>query len=41
MVMAAAVEREENTSQAELVELLLKNGPAEIMEFVIGKKQDT
>ena len=40
MVMAAAVEREETTTQAELVDLLIKTGSSEITEFILEKKQD-
>ena len=39
MIMAAAVEREENTTLAELVELLLKTGPSEIMEFILQESR--
>jgi PTS system mannose-specific IIA component len=38
MVMAAAMERTENSTQEELVEVLLKTGPGEIMEFKMDKK---
>jgi PTS system mannose-specific IIA component len=38
MVMAAAMERTETSTQDELVEGLLKTGPGEIMEFKMEKK---
>jgi mannose/fructose/sorbose-specific phosphotransferase system IIA component len=38
MVMAAAMERTETSTQAELVEGLLKTGSGEIMEFKMEKK---
>jgi mannose/fructose/sorbose-specific phosphotransferase system IIA component len=41
MVMAAAMERTESTTQTELVEILLQTGPGEIMEFKLGNSQDT
>ena len=40
MVMAAAVEREDTTTMTELVNLLLKTGSSEIMEFILEKKKD-
>ena len=39
MVMAAAVEREETTTLAELVDLLLKTGQNEIMEFILQESR--
>ncbi|MDR1507686.1 MAG: PTS sugar transporter subunit IIA [Treponema sp.] len=38
MVMAAAMERTETSTQADLVEGLLKTGAGEIMEFKMEKK---